>query len=136
LPRASIHIRRDQCEDDRFQHQGVLVRLYRRLRYQPLYFLIRWFMVLCWLLKGLPRNTWRYSKVGSNDLMYDTRWQTFCSILMVWKSRCAMKMRWYWLTEEVIADIRNKPRHVLSDKQRKMAPTEVPLDSIKHRLKR
>lgn len=98
----------EKCKDERFQNQGILVRLYRRLRYQPLYFVYRWAATIWWLLRGAKPHVWLDAEGPVQHIKVDTRWETFNSIRLLWQSRCALRMEHYWSTNEVLANLRDK----------------------------
>lgn len=100
--------------EDRYQFQTWYVRVWRRLRYQPLGLLFFAWCVLRWALVGFQRE----DAVTFDDgvTARRTRLETLKSLWMVCESR------WHfaagrWITEEeAISDLRK--RNVLGDYRR------------------
>lgn len=79
---------------NRYQSQPWYVRLYRRLRHQPLSWLWFLWVVFLWALKGCPaEHDW------SRRALLDFMWS-------VAKSKWTIAAGWWYTTEEAIGRLR------------------------------
>ncbi len=92
--------------DNRYQYQNRAVKLGRWLRYRP-WSLVKfgwWFAG--WVLKGAPRFDFGSVPGEIPDTL--TRGESLEMIWTCMKSEAQYKMGWYYTSEEVLANLRNK----------------------------
>jgi hypothetical protein len=85
--------------DDRYQFQSWPVRVYRWLRWKPLYATIAAWHVLRWLAAGAPRIDMGSDECGEWLL---SRWESCKHVWNVSCARAEMKMKHYWTLDEVM----------------------------------
>lgn len=95
--------------DKRYQFQPWYVKVYRRVKYFPLFLIYLCFSYLFWILQGFPINKCEgYEELPLRiQQRFFTRWNTFVSIYWINLSIYHMKMKYYYETDEVIGEIKN-----------------------------